>query len=204
MKKRLFIAIPLSESWLDAFGDFQKRCDKEFDLKDERDFRWTKVDNLHITICFLGWIEDEKLPEISQRLKEVLERVKHFELEFEEIIFAPPHRTPYMIWGVFKDRRQYQELVKSVNEAMREFSEEVVSEEGRESIPHSTLARFKDKGLARTTDDIKSGGEAKKEEMLKLFSTKETILKVNNIQLMESKLSPSGLVYTIIKSFYLL
>lgn len=191
MKKRLFIAIPLGEDWLDAFSDFQKRCDKESNLKNERDFHWTKVDNSHITICFLGWIDREWMPEISQKLKEVLSSIKKIELEFEEIVFAPPHRTPYMIWAVFKNSRAYQELVKSVNVAMKEFSEEVVSEEGKESIPHITLARFKDSGAA------------KKEEMLKLFSAKENILKVDNILLMESKLSPTGPNYFIVENFAL-
>lgn len=191
MKKRLFIAIPLSEDWIGAFGDFQKRCDKEFDLKNERDFRWTKVDNLHITICFLGWIEEDKVSDISQKLKEILTSVKSFELEFDTIAFAPPHRTPYMIWAVFKNSRAYQELVKSVNGAMKEFSEEVASEEGRESIPHITLARFKD------------GRVLKYEDMLKLFSTKEIILKVDNILLMESKLSPTGPTYFSIENFAL-
>lgn len=189
MKKRLFIAIPLDEDWLGAFGDFQKRCDGE--TKELRDFRWTKVDNLHITICFLGWIEEERVPEIPQKLKEVLEGVKHFELEFENITFAPPRKTPYMIWGVFKNSRAYQELAKSVNEAMKEFSEEVVSEEGRESISHITLARFKD------------GRISKHKDILELFSAKENILRVDNIQLMESKLSPAGPTYSIVENFNL-
>lgn len=191
MKKRLFIAIPLSDDWLGAFGDFQKRCNKEFDLKDKKDFRWTKVDNLHITICFLGWVEEEKVLEISQKLKEVLAGVKPFELEFENIIFGPPKMTARMIWAVFKNSRHYQELVKSVNEVMQKFSEEAVSELDREPIAHITLARFKD------------GRISKHEEILKLFLTKETILKIDNILLMESRLSPSGPTYLIVENFNL-
>lgn len=191
MKKRLFIAIPLSEDWSGAFSDFQKRCNKEFDLKDERDFRWTKVDNLHITICFLGWIEEEMVPEISQKLKEILAGVKPFELEFENIIFGPPKTIARMIWGMFRNTEEYKRLAKLINEAMQEFFEEAASEVGKEPIAHITLTRFKD------------GRVSKHEEMLKLFSTKETILKVNNIQLMESKLSPSGPTYSIVKNFIL-
>lgn len=191
MKKRLFIAIPLSDDWLGAFSDFQKRCNKEFDLKDERDFRWTKVDNLHITICFLGWINEEKVPEISQKLKEILAGVKPFELELENIIFGPPKTTARMIWGMFRDTEEYKRLAKLINEVMQKFSEEAVNELDRDPIAHITLARFKDGRISRH------------EEILKLFFIKENILKIDNIQLMEAKLSPSGPTYSIVKNFIL-
>lgn len=191
MKKRLFIAIPLSESWLNAFSDFQKRCDKEFDLKDERDFRWTKVDNLHITICFLGWVDQEWVSEISHKLKKVLSGVKPLELEFENIIFGPPKTTARMIWGMFRNTEEYKRLAKLINEVMQKFSEEVVNELDRDPIAHITLARFKDGRISRH------------EEILKLFFIKENILKIDNIQLMESRLSPSGSTYLIVEKFIL-
>ncbi len=191
MKKRLFIAIPLSEDWLSDFDNFQKRASKEFDLKKERDFRWTPVENLHITICFLGWVEEEKILEISQKLKEILDSVKNFELEFDKIIFGPPKTTARMIWGMFRNTEEYKRLAKLINEVMQKFSEEAVSESDREPTAHITLARFKD------------GRISKREEMLKLFLAKETILKVDNIQLMESKLSPSGPTYSVVENFIL-
>lgn len=182
MKKRLFIAIPLGDEWFGAFGEFQRKCEKETDKLS--DLRWMKVENLHITICFLGWIAEEKTPDISQKLKEVLGSVKPFDLEFENIIFGPLKTTARMIWAIFKGNENYKRLSKSINEAMQ-------IEENREPIAHITLARFT------------NGHISKNKGILELFSTKDKFLKVDNIQLMESKLSQAGPTYSIIENFIL-
>jgi len=61
MKKRLFISIPITEELRDVF----------FDLKEKyasQEIRWTVPGNLHITVYFIGYVDEGLLPEIIEKL----------------------------------------------------------------------------------------------------------------------------------------
>jgi len=133
MKKRLFISIPTTEELRDVF----------FDLKEKyasQEIRWTVLENLHITVYFIGYVDD----------------------------------------GLYK------ELTDKVFESVGGFS--LQDNRGKDSIPHITLARFKNLRIAR-------------EASLTQPDIENKIIKVSSCDLMESKLLRSGPVYKVLHSF---
>lgn len=181
MKKRLFLAIQLPEEIIDAFAELIRSCQK---ADSSPGIRWTPRENLHITVYFLGYVDESNVAVIIEKTRAALANFKSLELEFKQIEFAPPNRPARMIWAVF-DGRQYKLLVDIIYEALKSFS--VRDFRGKEEIAHVTLARFNSPSFARTM-------------RLKQPDIKNKIFKVNSIDVMESRLSPKGPTYKVVSS----
>lgn len=176
MKKRLFIAIPLPDQLVDFFSEYKAQYQAH-------NVRWTKQENLHITVYFLGWINEKITLKLISNLKDTFLGIQPFELTFKEISFAPPGKPPRMIWAVFNDSRSYTDLALKISNAVRKF---IKSDVMLKPIPHVTLARFKN-GMALFN--------------LKTVKPSEKSFQVSSCTLMESKLSPKGPTYSIIETF---
>ena len=113
MRHRVFIAINLPE-------DAKKKLASYGDKWPELPVRWTPKDNLHITLEFLGYMQDEEILEALKTAKELAQKHRSFEVKLNKICYGPPEKMPpRMIW--------------TVGEMTREF----------EIIPHITLGRIK-------------------------------------------------------------
>ena len=92
MRHRIFIAINLPEDIRKELGSLQAKWP-------ELPCRWTKPENLHITLEFLGYISDEELPEVLQRSKEITESKKPFQVKLNKVVYGPPAKMPpRMVW----------------------------------------------------------------------------------------------------------
>jgi 2'-5' RNA ligase len=113
MRRRVFIAINLPEKIKSKLTEYQLKWP-------ELPCRWTKKENLHITLEFLGYLTDADLIEVCQRIKEMAEKKKCFSVKLNKICYAPPGRKlPRMIWAT-------GERIKELN-----------------LVPHITLGRIK-------------------------------------------------------------
>jgi len=92
MTKRLFLAIELPDEMRRVFFEWQENYGHL------RGVKWVPAENLHVTVEFYGDVEEDKIPELVDRIV-----LKPFELEFKEIVLAPPNRPPRMIWADFGD-----------------------------------------------------------------------------------------------------
>lgn len=84
MRHRVFIAINLPE-------DIKQKL-SEYEIKwPELPCRWTKKENLHITLAFLGYTTDEELVEVCKITKEVFFKPKLLASEFIKLTnsFSP-------------------------------------------------------------------------------------------------------------------
>lgn len=172
MHKRLFISIPLSDSFIHAFSS----VGKAHSLKG---IRWISAANLHLTVHFLGETAEAEIPALIERLKGCVTKQLLFELDFLEVCFAPPGNQKRMVWGVFKGSENFKALVKRV---MGESS-------SREVIPHVTLARIRNPKMIEKI--------VLKQPVLPPGET----LSISKIELQSSTLTPSGAHYHIIQSF---
>ena len=94
MRRRVFIAINLPEDVKKQLSGYQLKWP-------ELPIRWTKKDNLHITLEFLGYITDEELLPILQNAKDFALQHKSFEVKLSKIIYGPPSKMPpRMVWAV--------------------------------------------------------------------------------------------------------
>lgn len=183
-KRRLFIAIKIPNELKKNLVNFQK----QFETKD---INWTKFENLHITVQFLGWVDENKIFSIEKDIEKAAQVATPFNLNFENIIFAPPQKTKRMIWAVFNCEGQYEKLVKNIFESMKKYINLKLWNENimrRERTSHITLARFKNLDIAKNID-------------LKRVRIENKKFKVSEISLWESKLSRDGAKYQILNKF---
>jgi len=146
---------------------------------------WTKPDNMHLTLRFLGNVAPTSVPDIESRLRVALTGFDKLDLICERLGCFPDLRYPRVIWAWVHDANErLQELHRRIDEAVRHFAEKPV--EGR-FVGHVTLARPKQikrpdtERLARFVDGAVNRG----------FGA----WPANEILLMQSELSQGGAKY---------
>lgn len=182
IKRRLFIAINLPKNIKKRLVDYQR---KWVDL-DPKYIHWVKESNLHITLIFIGYVDDDEMYEICNIMKEVAKRHEPFYINLEKIIVGPPHATPRMFWAEGKESRELAELQKDLEESIA--GQVYLKKETRAYKPHITLARFKYE-VAK-----------KLREMPEISEPLNIEMPVETIELMQSNLKRSGAEYSVLES----
>ena len=194
MKHRIFIAINLPEDIKKRFVDYQSKWP-------ELPIRWTKKENLHITLVFLGYLNDDELLEICKITKEVASRNQSFSINLNKICYGPPKKMPpRMVWVESAAPEKSEEfgklqidLEKSLmipEEAHPTLSQK---ERGRAFSPHITLGRIK-------TWEFR---QIEPEERPEVNEEINLSFELNSIEVMESELKRGGSEYTILESILL-
>lgn len=179
MKKRLFVSISLPDDLQDHFAGVMERVRVP-------GVKWTMHENLHITLHFIGYVEEDLVGAIEGKIEKVVRGARSVNLKFEEAEIAPPNGIPKMVWATFEDiGGGYKKLEMNLAEALREFG----GGDTKKPIPHVTLARFDVPSIARSID-------------LKKFDyTESAEFTASRIEFMESRLSSLGPTYTVIHSY---
>lgn len=129
---RLFLAIPASYKLKEQIGDFLK--EKPFKAN------WVKKENLHITLKFLGEVEEEKTKYLEENINKILIPPKYKELPFEFASSFPNEKKPRVLFLKFKEEEEISNYQKNLEEI---FEREGFKKEEREFKIHLTIARFK-------------------------------------------------------------
>ncbi|MCK4354905.1 RNA 2',3'-cyclic phosphodiesterase [Candidatus Parcubacteria bacterium] len=180
MKHRIFIAVNLPEDVRQALLDEQKEIPRDLPVK------LAKQDNLHITLCFLGYIEEEQISRICEIVKDIAEKHIAFSVNLDKISYGPPDiMPPRMIWALGA-------LNKELSEINKELERELLGKKNvRDFVPHITLGRIKEWQWRRIEPEERPAIE--KDISLEF--------EVKTIDIMESRLKRSGAEYTILQSF---
>ncbi|MGQ9617731.1 MAG: RNA 2',3'-cyclic phosphodiesterase [Candidatus Aminicenantia bacterium] len=152
---------------------------------------WVKKDSIHLTLKFLGEVEERRIEEISERLKFVLSRTEAFKIKVEGVGWFPENSTnPRVLWVGVKYPEQLKNLWKDIEKKMEEIG---FKPEERDFSPHITIGRVKG-----------GSGIRKVMEMLKEVSG-ETFgeFEVKEIILFQSILKSDGAEYFPVKRFFL-
>lgn len=188
MRHRIFIAINLPESLKKKLWDFRLKWP---DLP----CRWTKKENLHITLAFLGYLSEEDLLEICKITKEVAIKHEPFFINLSKIIYGPPGRPIRMVWAEGEKSEELGKLQGSLENALA--SSEASAKEDSKSrpyAPHITLGRIK------TWEFRQMEPEEKPEIDEEIPPAGGLSFEVKSIDVMESQLKKSGPEYTILES----
>ena len=171
MKKRLFLALPLSSGLIKKIAFLEEKIEERAKIK----FPWIPLKNLHLTIIFLGYLKYEdylKIKEIFQSLN----WKKRLEVKIRKIDYGPPGYKR-MIWLYIEKNNNLEEL-KEILETKLSEAQIIYHREEREFLPHINLARLKNiKDLPEIKDEL---------NWQVLF---------NELVLYESILKPSGALY---------
>jgi RNA 2',3'-cyclic 3'-phosphodiesterase len=179
---RIFIAVEISP------GAKAKLTSLEEALKKTNaDVKWVKPDNIHITLKFLGDVPGEDIEKINKAVQVAVAGLKSFKISFCQVGGFPSLKNPRVIWvGVEEGREELSKISQVID---REITRLGFSPEERVFIPHLTIGRVRThkniKELAQTIEKYKSDdfGQGL----------------MNKVLVMESKLSPAGPTYSVVK-----
>ena len=130
-KMRLFVGIELPKKIKDDLFRVQKTIPNDI-VK----VNWVAKKNLHITLKFIGEVDESKLEDIVLRLKKI--NFKKFDLSFNELGFYLYRQEPKVIRLGFGDDFQLKGLQKSIDEELLDM----VSSD-QKFTAHLTLGRIK-------------------------------------------------------------
>lgn len=152
--------------------------------------RWVKVDNIHLTVVFMGNIETGDIPAIAQGVKEVCQTYGPFDLSLKEIGCFPNRRNPRVLWlGLDGDVEPMSDFRDALQGHLTGFG---IKEEKRKFKPHLTLARFrKPKKM-----------DLKEEQLLSKYEDiSSSVCSLKELILFKSELKPTGAVYTKVEAW---
>ena len=177
--RRVFIAINLPERVKQELEKIKNEI--EDSLPEQGIAKWVKTDNLHLTLVFVGYVKDERIPSICQNVKEAAQGIKPFSLKLQRVCYGPPKKMPpRLIWVELEHDKELGQLVERLG-AM----------ENRAFSPHITLARIR-------TWQWK---QIEPEQRPEIEREIDLEFEVESVEVMESVLRRTGPEYTILQSF---
>lgn len=178
MKKRIFIAILLPKEIKKELIGIQKELPS-------LNIRWIRPENLHFTLTFIGWIDEDRIVRIKTILKEITQKYSSFFLRLIKITLGPSQRYPRMIWAVGEKEETLEKIWRELREKSKESR--IPVDERYPLKVHLTLARARGRELF---------GKRIDEKIDLSFPVKE-------IAIMESHLAPEGAEYKILEVYSL-
>lgn len=141
------------------------------------DLKIVKRENWHITLKFLGDIDQSQVRRIKKKLKRVVNQLKPFKISLKGGGVFPDLDYIKVIWvGLNKGSDKVKELNREINRVLEGMD---VAESHHEYTPHITIARAKSgrgkreiQGFVESLKDEKFG-----EQVIKKIKLKESILK---------------------------
>ncbi|OGP17339.1 MAG: 2'-5' RNA ligase [Deltaproteobacteria bacterium GWC2_55_46] len=178
---RTFIAIRIPTEVKEALRAVQESLDRGF-----KSVGWVRPEAVHLTLKFLGEVDDKRLEELGSALQEAASGIPPFSLTVEGVGGFPNQKSPRVIWAGIKENESFAKLQRQVEEHLNAIGFE---REERPFTPHLTLCRIKSigdgKALGRLLADIKPQIKAD--------------FRVSSVILFKSELKKTGAEYTAMK-----
>ena len=185
---RSFVAIPLAPEVQRGAVRLIERL-----RQTEDGIKWVPTDNLHLTLKFLGDVDNTEVPSVCDVMRDVVGEFDPFDLTFIGAGGFPDIERPRVLFAGVEDPSQ--SLTQMVNGLEREFAELGFKREPRDYTPHLTLGRTRGSGRRAGTDVI---DRLKKEESTALGS-----MPVESVQLIASFLDKQGPTYQVMDTVVL-
>ncbi len=152
--------------------------------------RWVHVDNIHLTVIFMGNVKMGDVANIGTEVETVCSRYSSFDVLLREMGVFPNKRNPRVLWlGLDGDLERMSHFRDSLQEQLGPFG---IKEEKRRFRPHLTLGRFRkpQKGKSHLNEFIMKYGDLT-----------SPVCSLNELILFQSTLSPKGAEYTKLGSW---
>lgn len=180
---RTFIAIEIPKTIISKIRELQEGI-KAYAFK----IRWVRAENIHLTLKFLGDVEEVKINEIAKAVFKTVEGYSPISLQARGIGVFPGVKRPRVLWvGLTGQLEALVRLQKTLDENLMALG---FSREERPFKGHLTMGRIKDKV------DVKKFGDA----LMAFRSFESETFTAGQVILYKSELKPSGAVYTELAS----
>jgi len=181
---RVFIAIELSEEVKKGIAQVQSEM-----MGSTNKVKWVEPSSMHVTLKFLGEVEDKRLNNIFDATDNVAAEFIPFQVEIKGTGAFPSIGRPKVLWvGIDQGSN---ELIRIVNKLEEKLFSCGFPREKKKWTPHITLGRvkqLKDKEFIRKVIDREKQTQGGK-------------MQVKYITVMQSRLTPQGAIYTPLKRF---
>jgi 2'-5' RNA ligase len=152
MRHRIFIAINLPEEIKKELVKYQSKWPG-------LPIRWTKKDNLHITLEFLGYLSDDELVKVMQRTKELASKHKPFSISLCKICYGPPGKLPpRMVWVVGEKIKEFGFSPHITLGRIRTWEWRKIEPEERPAIEEEINLNFGVNSIEVMESQLKRGG----------------------------------------------
>ncbi|HPP54545.1 MAG TPA: RNA 2',3'-cyclic phosphodiesterase, partial [Thermoguttaceae bacterium] len=90
---RTFIAVESSPEVREAAGRLVQQWERL-----SRDVKWVEPENMHLTLKFLGDVDSEQIPSVTEAVRKAAAECRPFELEIRGTGAFPSLRRPNVFW----------------------------------------------------------------------------------------------------------
>jgi RNA 2',3'-cyclic 3'-phosphodiesterase len=182
---RAFVALPLPPDWSEPLMDIQRALQQRLPSPM---VRWTRPEQMHLTLRFLGYLPPEQVPGLEDALGQVGRQINAFRL-VAGILGGFPHlQNPRVLWlGLAGDLEALNSLQAQVLQASQPWGDHV---EERPFHPHLTLGRVN----AASAEEKRRLAERLADVLLPEFS----FWQAQRIELVQSDLQSAGARYTVL------
>lgn len=174
---RLFVAVDVDESVRERV----KPVLDEFSALSG--VKAVEPENLHITLLFLGEVEEGKVSEIEELLSKI--EFEPFNLVFQSMGAFPNPKSPRVVWVGVEEDGKLKELANEVYKSLKRLG----FRRDKEFSAHLTVARVKRKN-PKVVDLIKQHSSDNFGQMV-----------LKNFKLKQSILTPKGPIYKDLRVF---
>jgi len=172
-RTRTFIAVEIGEEIRNNAIALQQLL-----AKTSAEVKWVSDDSLHITLLFLGEVDDRELHSVCRAVKEVAVGESPFSMRVSGLGAFPTLRHPKIAWaGIEEGSEQLKRLYSKLEAKMLDLG--CYRKEERGFTPHLTLGRAKSEadGFKLATELTKrsswDGGRTTVQELLVFSSVLE-------------------------------
>ncbi len=173
---RLFFALPLPEAALETLVAAQARAKA---VASRLSPRWTKTEQMHVTLKFLGPMPADALPRLEEILATRAAAAQPFDATLSQVTAFGGRRARVLVVELATESPVLAALATGLDEDAAALG---VARETRPFRAHVTLARFKHPGDARAVIDA--------------AEVAPVPVSCGELRLYRSELTPSGSRYT--------
>lgn len=179
---RAFIALPCPEGVRKGIIEIQSK------IKNIGNLKLVEPENIHLTLKFLGEIDEGMIDRISEKM-DLLSETERFEISLRGLGVFPKPNYVRVVWiGVDKDANRIHELHKKLDSELNSLG---FSNEDNFNT-HLTIARVKSIDKVKLRDILNKNSDTEFGSFL-----------ADRIELMKSELTPKGPRYSVLHTTYL-
>jgi RNA 2',3'-cyclic 3'-phosphodiesterase len=182
--KRTFIAVDISDEARQKAASYINGLRRVFQ---QLRVGWERPEKLHLTLKFLGDVNESRLEEVQQTVGEIARAHDAFRMTLSHTGRFPPKGDPKILWIGAHDEGRLGMIASQIDKELTPLGFEP---EKRKFSPHLTIARLREPRLSarlaalHVENDFEPVG-----------------FEVREIVIYESELLPKGSIYTQVAAF---
>jgi len=182
---RTFIAFELAQEIKNYLALIQEELKKS-----AADVKWVLPQNIHLTLKFIGEIDEELSEGITKIIEKIAGSQTPFSLSLASLGAFPKINSPRVIWvGVDKGKVESEKIARALGEELEKIG---IPAEKRKFSSHITIGRVRSmKNREKLTACLN--------ELCAKEKVAKPQIQISKITLYKSTLTPKGPIYEILK-----